>query len=109
VITPRAAEKQVTLSRASELVAAWRAAGETVVLARGVFDLLWVRHARYLGAARALGTRLVVAVSSDASAAAPGRPRPVLGAEHRATLVAGLRAVDLVVVLEEGAWRAQVD
>jgi rfaE bifunctional protein nucleotidyltransferase chain/domain len=92
----------VSRARAREQAAAWRAAGEIVVLANGVFDLLHVGHVRYLAGARALGTRLIVAVNDDRSAAAhKGAGRPVMAAADRARLVAALRPVDLVVVFDE--------
>ena len=92
----------VSGARALEQASAWRAAGEVVVLANGVFDLLHVGHARYLAGARALGTRLIVAVNGDRSAAAhKGAGRPVMAAGDRARLVAALRPVDLVVVFDE--------
>ena len=97
-----AARRVVTREEAAERVAAWRAAGERVVMANGVFDLLHVGHVRYLAGAAALGDRLVVGVNSDASAAAlKGAGRPVMGERDRAALVAALRGVDLVVVFEE--------
>jgi rfaE bifunctional protein nucleotidyltransferase chain/domain len=92
----------VSREQARRTVAGWRAAGERVVLANGVFDLLHVGHARYLAGARALGTRLVVAVNGDlSSAAAKGSGRPVVGEQDRAALVAALRGVDLVVIFDE--------
>jgi rfaE bifunctional protein nucleotidyltransferase chain/domain len=95
--------KIVTREEAASRAARWRAGGETVVLANGVFDLLHVGHARYLAGARAQGTKLVVAINGDRSAAAlKGAGRPVLGAEERALLVASLRVVDLVVLFEDG-------
>src|SRR5206468_1391792 len=99
-----AAEKCVSLAEAARRVAAWRAAGERVALASGVFDLLHVGHARHLAAARALGHRLVVGVTDDRAAAAlEGPGGPVLSASDRSRLVAALRSVDLVVVFEEPA------
>jgi rfaE bifunctional protein nucleotidyltransferase chain/domain len=96
------AERVVSRAAARERIAAWRAAGERVVLANGVFDLLHVGHVRYLAGARALGTRLVVAVNGDAATAAlKGAGRPVLTAEDRARALAAFRAVDLVVIFEE--------
>jgi len=87
---------------AAERAAAWRAAGEKLVLANGVFDLIHVGHARYLAGARALGDRLMVAVNGDRSTAAlKGAGRPVMAATDRAALVAALRVVDLVVVFDE--------
>lgn len=89
-------------ARAREQAAAWRAAGEIVVLANGVFDLLHVGHVRYLAGARALGSRLIVAVNGDRSAAAhKGAGHPVMASADRARLVASLRPVDLVVVFDE--------
>jgi D-glycero-beta-D-manno-heptose 1-phosphate adenylyltransferase len=101
---PSAHSKIVPLADAVARVAAWRAAGERVVLANGVFDLVHVGHARYLAGARAQGMRLVVGVNGDRSAAAlKGAGRPVLGEHDRALLVAALRCVDLVVVFAEAS------
>jgi rfaE bifunctional protein nucleotidyltransferase chain/domain len=84
------------------LVAAERAAGRTIALANGCFDLLHVGHVRYLQGAAAQADRLVVAVNDDASVRRlKGAGRPILGAAERAELVAGLRGVDYVVVFAE--------
>jgi len=89
------------LAEAVRAAAAWRVAGERVVLANGVFDLLHVGHVRYLAGARALGTRLIVAVNGDGSAARlKGPGHPVMGAADRARLVSALRGVDAVVVFD---------
>lgn len=86
----------------SALVAAERAAGRTIALANGCFDLLHVGHVRYLQGAAAQADRLVVAVNDDASVRRlKGAGRPILGAAERAELVAGLRGVDYVVVFAE--------
>lgn len=83
-------------------VAAARAAGKTIALANGVFDLLHVGHVRYLDGARQEADCLVVAVNADASVRAlKGPDRPVLPEADRAELVAALRAVDAVVVFGE--------
>lgn len=77
----------------------WRAAGRTIVLANGIFDLLHVGHVRYLRAARALGDRLIVAVNSDASTRAlKGPGRPILPERARAELVAALQPVSAVYI-----------
>jgi rfaE bifunctional protein nucleotidyltransferase chain/domain len=94
----------MTLEAARGAVRAWREQGEKIVLANGVFDLLHVGHARYLAGARALGTRLIVAVNGDASAARlKGVGHPVMPASDRARLVAALRGVDAVVVFDDPA------
>lgn len=79
-----------------------RAAGKTVALANGVFDLLHVGHVRYLQGARALADALVVAVNSDRSTRAyKGPDRPIIPESERAELVAALACTDLVVLFDE--------
>ena len=97
-----AAERVVDRARARAQAAAWRDAGERVVLANGVFDLLHVGHVRYLKAAAAEADRLVVAVNDDDSVKRlKGARRPILAAADRAELVAALRGVDYVVIFPE--------
>jgi rfaE bifunctional protein nucleotidyltransferase chain/domain len=92
----------VTREELRERVEADRAAGRTVALANGCFDLLHVGHVRYLEAASAEADRLIVAVNDDRSVAAlKGAGRPVMPEADRAELVAGLRAVDYVVLFGE--------
>ena len=69
----------------------------------GVFDLIHPGHVEYLEAARALGTFLIVGVNDDASARrlGKGEDRPVQPASARARVVAGLSAVDRVVLFSE--------
>ena len=87
-------EKIVSRDRLAELVRADRAAGRTIALANGCFDLLHVGHVRYLQVAAAEADRLVVAINDDAAAAAKGAGRPV-------ELVAALRGVDYVTIFHE--------
>ena len=83
-------------------VSADRAAGRTVAFANGCFDLLHAGHVRYLEAAAQEADRLIVAINDDASVRKlKGAGRPILSADHRATLVAALRCVDYVVIFPE--------
>jgi rfaE bifunctional protein nucleotidyltransferase chain/domain len=92
----------VTPEEAGSLAARLRADGQRVVLANGCFDLLHVGHVRYLDAARALGDVLFVGLNSDAAVARlKGPGRPLMPAAERAEILAGLRAVDHVVVFDE--------
>lgn len=87
----------------------WRRAGEPITLANGNFDLLHVGHIRYLGGAKALGGKLVVAINSDESVRAlKGAGRPIMPAEERAEIIAALSAVDAVVIFHELDVRAIV-
>ncbi|MGH9475941.1 MAG: adenylyltransferase/cytidyltransferase family protein [Terriglobales bacterium] len=85
-----------------ERAAAWRAEGESTVLANGCFDVLHVGHIRYLQAAAALAPHMVVAVNSDSSTRQlKGHGRPILPERARAELVAAVRGVTLVTLFDE--------
>jgi D-beta-D-heptose 7-phosphate kinase/D-beta-D-heptose 1-phosphate adenosyltransferase len=83
---------------------AWRA-GQSgpVVFTNGVFDLLHPGHVELLEAARREGGALIVGLNSDASARrlAKGPERPVAGEGARARVLAGLAAVDCVVLFDD--------
>jgi len=86
-----------------------RAAGARVVFTNGCFDLLHPGHVRYLAAARALGDVLVVGLNDDASVRRlKGPGRPILRAEERAEVLAGLAAVDHVILFAEDTPQALV-
>jgi D-glycero-beta-D-manno-heptose 1-phosphate adenylyltransferase len=87
----------------------WRRAGERITLANGNFDLLHVGHVRYLAGAKALGSKLVVAINSDESVRAlKGEGRPIMPESERAEIVAALAHVDAVVIFSELDVRAIV-
>ena len=89
----------LTFDELAAAVAADRAAGRTIALANGVFDLLHVGHIRYLEGAKAEADRLVVAVNDDESVRLlKGEGRPVMTERDRAELIAALRCVDYVVI-----------
>jgi D-glycero-beta-D-manno-heptose 1-phosphate adenylyltransferase len=91
-----------SLEEVRERVEVARAAGRTIALANGVFDLLHVGHVRYLQGAKAEAEVLVVGVNADHSVRRlKGPDRPILPAEDRALLVAAQRAVDHVTVFED--------
>lgn len=71
------------------------------VLVTGVFDLLHVGHIRFLAEARDSGGALFVGVEEDRRVAAwKGPGRPVNTADERAEVLAALRSVDAVFVIE---------
>ncbi len=93
--------RRLTLAELPRVRAEASAAGRSIALANGVFDLFHVGHLRYLEGARAEAHLLVVAVNSDASTRAyKGPGRPVIGEDERAEIVAALRCVDHVVVFD---------
>jgi rfaE bifunctional protein nucleotidyltransferase chain/domain len=95
-------QKILPLQKVLERVEIERAAGRTVALANGVFDLFHVGHVRYLEAARAEADLLVVAVNSDRSARVNKGPgRPFVPERERAEIVAAIGCVDYVVIFDE--------
>jgi rfaE bifunctional protein nucleotidyltransferase chain/domain len=86
-----------------------RAAGKSLVFTNGVFDLLHVGHVRYLGAARALGDALVVALNSDRTVRElKGDGRPVINENERAEILAALRQVDYVTIFDDISPRSLI-
>ncbi len=79
-----------------------RAAGKTVALANGAFDLLHVGHVRYLEGAKALADVLVVAVNTDRSVRlAKGAARPLVPEAERVEVLAALACTDYVLLFDE--------
>ncbi len=73
-----------------------------IVFTNGCFDILHVGHIRYLSEAKKLGNILIVGLNSDKSVKKlKGDNRPINIFEDRATLLASLRFVDLVIIFEE--------
>jgi D-beta-D-heptose 7-phosphate kinase/D-beta-D-heptose 1-phosphate adenosyltransferase len=94
--------KVATQHVAQDIVFGWRHKGLRVGFANGCFDLLHPGHVTLLGQARTLCDRLVVGLNSDASVSRlKGPTRPIQPDIARATVLASLSNVDLVVMFEE--------
>jgi D-beta-D-heptose 7-phosphate kinase/D-beta-D-heptose 1-phosphate adenosyltransferase len=94
--------KIATREAAASRVAAWRAQGFRVGFANGCFDLIHPGHVRLLTEARARCDKLVVALNTDASVQRlKGPTRPLQNETARATVMASLSPVDLVVLFGE--------
>jgi D-beta-D-heptose 7-phosphate kinase / D-beta-D-heptose 1-phosphate adenosyltransferase len=92
----------LSLEAARRQVKAWRAEGLKVGFTNGCFDILHVGHLKVIEEARARCDRLVLGLNSDASVKRlKGPTRPVNDEADRARLLAGLAAVDAVVVFAE--------
>lgn len=102
-------EKIAETAAARAQVAEWRAAGLRVGFTNGCFDLVHPGHVRLLARARAACDRLVVGLNSDASVRRlKGPDRPVQNEMARATVMASIGAVDLVVLFEEDTPEALI-
>jgi D-beta-D-heptose 7-phosphate kinase/D-beta-D-heptose 1-phosphate adenosyltransferase len=89
-------------SAAAARVAEWHKAGLKVGFANGCFDLIHPGHVRLLTEARAGCDRLIVALNTDESVRRlKGPSRPVQSETARATVMASLAPVDMVVLFAE--------
>ena len=95
-------EKYLAQAEAEQQVARWRKTGRRVGFTNGCFDILHPGHVSLLQDARRRCDRLVLGLNSDASVRRlKGASRPINNQDARASVLAALDAVDLVVVFEE--------
>lgn len=94
--------KMQDLETAKATVATWKAAGEKVVFTNGCFDILHRGHVTYLAHAADFGTKLVVALNTDASVKRLGKgdDRPVNSEDARSYVMSALGFVDLVILFD---------
>ena len=99
----RTEHKIVTLSEAIERRKAWKTGGDKVVFTNGCFDILHLGHVDYLEKSSEFGTKMIVAVNSDASVRTleKGVERPVNSEYARARLIAALGFVSMVIIFDE--------
>jgi D-beta-D-heptose 7-phosphate kinase / D-beta-D-heptose 1-phosphate adenosyltransferase len=94
--------KIATRDEAIQRAAAWRAQGLRTGFANGCFDLIHPGHIRLLTEARTRCDRLIVALNTDTSVQRlKGPTRPLQSETARATVMASLAPVDLVVLFPE--------
>ncbi len=100
--TDKSLGRLLDVDEASHWREAMRREGKRVVFTNGCFDVLHAGHVNYLAWARAQGDALVVGLNSDASVRTlKGERRPLVPFEDRATVLRGLRSVDVVVEFGE--------
>ena len=94
--------KIVSEEQLVSLIRELRQQERSVVFTNGCFDILHAGHVRYLTAAKGLGDILIVGLNSDSSVSAlKGPTRPVNSQDDRAEVIAGLAAVDYVVIFAD--------
>jgi rfaE bifunctional protein nucleotidyltransferase chain/domain len=99
---PQGRAKIVELANLRTISRRRRRFGQKMVFTNGCFDILHAGHISYLESARHAGDFLVVGLNSDNSVAGiKGPSRPVTPQSMRAEVLAGLAAVDYVVVFDE--------
>lgn len=79
-----------------------RRQGKEIVSTSGCFDILHAGHVTYLEEAKRKGDILIILLNSDTSVKQlKGEERPIVPQEERATVIAGLEAVDYVCIFYE--------
>jgi D-beta-D-heptose 7-phosphate kinase / D-beta-D-heptose 1-phosphate adenosyltransferase len=92
-------QKLTSLSAAITQCESWKTARQRIVFTNGCFDLLHPGHVHLLNEAKSFGDRLIVAINSDTSIMRlKGPQRPIVAEHDRASLIAALHCVDLVVI-----------
>jgi D-beta-D-heptose 7-phosphate kinase/D-beta-D-heptose 1-phosphate adenosyltransferase len=95
-------EKIMGWQDAANRLADWRRGGARIGFTNGCFDLIHPGHVRMLTKARARCDRLVLGLNTDRSVQRlKGPTRPVQTETARATVMASIGAVDLVVLFDE--------
>lgn len=95
-------QKIVPLAYGTEMVKSWKREGQIVGFTNGCFDIMHAGHISLLRDAKARCDKLVVGLNSDASVTRlKGPSRPVNHELDRATLLAALSMVDLIVLFSE--------
>ena len=86
-----------------ELTARVRSLSRPLVFTNGVFDVLHRGHVTYLDESRALGSSLMVALNSDASARRLGKgpDRPINPLADRLAVLAALESVSLATWFDQ--------
>lgn len=100
-----AREKVFPIHELASVLDRERAAGKTVVLCHGVFDMMHPGHIKHFEAAKRAGDILVVTVTPD-EFVNKGPGRPIFSQNIRAEAIAALEQVDYVAVNE---WPTAVE
>ena len=83
-------------------IISWRALGCKIVFTNGCFDILHLGHIDYLAQAADLGTKMIVALNTDASVSRiKGPSRPITDQLSRSMVMASLEFVSAVTFFDE--------
>ena len=92
------------------IISQMRQQARSIVFTNGCFDILHAGHVRYLTAAKDCGDVLIVGLNSDSSVSAlKGPSRPINPEDDRAEVMAGLEAVDYVVIFADATAERLVE
>ena len=101
-LEPSISSKFFTKTEVAHLSSQLKNQGKKVVFTNGCFDILHAGHVQYLAQAKACGDFLVLGLNSDASVQKlKGPTRPLNSQEERGLVLAGLSAIDAVVIFDD--------
>ncbi|MDG1331516.1 MAG: D-glycero-beta-D-manno-heptose 1-phosphate adenylyltransferase [Crocinitomicaceae bacterium] len=95
--------KIATLEEAIQQIEIWKLSSQKVVFTNGCFDILHKGHVTYLAQTAERGNRLILGLNTDASVKRLGKgdDRPINNEDARATVLAALSCVDLIVFFDD--------
>lgn len=94
--------KIVDWEQIKPLLCRWKFKSHRIVFTNGCFDILHYGHLYYLMEAKALGTKLIVGMNSEASVKRlKGAHRPIQDEMTRQHMLAALQFVDAVIIFEQ--------
>ncbi len=100
----RSVKKVIPVVALKKQITHLRKAGKVIAFTNGCFDILHYGHVSYLESAKKNDSRvLIVGLNSDVSVRSleKGEGRPIVPQAERAAVLAGLAAVDFVVIFNE--------
>ncbi len=95
-------EKLIEKENIDEYIKKLKAENKKIVFTNGCFDILHAGHVRYLKESKKFGDILIVGLNSDISVKKiKGESRPINPEMDRAEVLAGLEAVNYIVLFDE--------
>ena len=95
-------EKLIEKENLDNIIKKLKAENKKIVFTNGCFDILHAGHVRYLKESKKFGDILIVGLNSDVSVKKiKGESRPINPEMDRAEVLAGLEAVNYIVLFDE--------
>lgn len=95
-------EKLIEKEKLDNIIKKLKSENKKIVFTNGCFDILHAGHVRYLKESKKFGDILIVGLNSDISVKKiKGETRPINPEMDRAEVLAGLEAVNYIVLFDE--------
>ncbi|MDG2450036.1 MAG: D-glycero-beta-D-manno-heptose 1-phosphate adenylyltransferase [Saprospiraceae bacterium] len=90
------------VDHALPIIQKWKSKKQKVAFTNGCFDILHKGHVEYLQKSKSKVDRLIVGINSDYSVRLlKGNTRPIQDQNSRASIIAALSSVDMVIIFDE--------